>query len=656
MNEIEQLIAGDLEIGRRPTLNSIGGFQRIFDARDGLAESRFVPEIFDSLAVEVDGMWPQDWQHFAMAIMQNATHGPTIQQCIDILDAQSGVVTDFADKLFAIYADRAADTALDGLARTALLDGCVRLTISIPANRFRLIDVLTRFDASSLDFLAKRFVKIVGVCNCHWACDELHGILVEHLSHESCVEEANLELGMHHFGRMLRSDTGVDPSAEARQELEQAERYFLAASKYASVQSEATLYQLACRTLRDFHEGELSNSATLIVEKMDVALSALHAYHRTSANPLWLGSRTTEVILWKEFGRTLQEVDAEIERDGWYDARGVIEAAVAPVFDASRCLLKRDEVGGVEALVQPRLIGNLAARPSHVANLHEWLRRNKDSPIAGEVSNLVARVEGEMHAGSTSTTTLSRTEREKIGTALIDLSSSFKTQKLVLGIVQNAMSLHLRNLNEVQCNVLVRCVEAVKDHPDYQSADVRTLFDTTLLWLIRFVDSRLNVTKGDAPEVEYLFQNSGGVRAKEHKLQDDFMTLFRPFAVGAKIEVTNVGGGRADVFLHFNAEQMVVEVKRENRKCTFDDLTKKYSAQTFQYQSTSARLGFMLVLDQTNRGGQTLHLADAIRPMQLTPKDESEPRHVIVCLVSGDRLTPSELSKPKKRATKRKRK
>ncbi len=183
------------------------------------------------------------------------------------------------------------------------------------------------------------------------------------------------------------------------------------------------------------------------------------------------------------------------------------------------------------------------------------------------------------------------------------------------------------------------------EQPDYQSPDVITIFNATLLWLLQFTASRLDMTKGNAPEIEYLFRSIDGVRAKEDKLQNDFMTWFRPFAVGSQIEVTNVGGGRADVYLRCNAERMVVEVKREHRICSFDALQTNYSAQTFQYQNTASRLGFLLVLDQTDRGGQALHLAHSIRLMHLTPKDETEPRSVVVCIISGDRYTPSDLSK-----------
>ena len=45
------------------------------------------------------------------------------------------------------------------------------------------------------------------------------------------------------------------------------------------------------------------------------------------------------------------------------------------------------------------------------------------------------------------------------------------------------------------------------------------------------------------------FRRDDGTRAQEDALQNDFMTLFRPYAVGSQIEVTNIGGGRADVML-----------------------------------------------------------------------------------------------------------
>ena len=645
MHEIEQHIVDAIKSGHQPSLKSLGGFERLANASQDLQTSRLMPEILSMLCREIEFQWPTDWRHFILNAMQAANHGPIIHECVDILDRHPAVAGDLANGLFGIYCTRAADGSVEPLARTAFLEGCIRLTISDAGNRFRLIDVLTRTDASGFSPFTKRFVKIVGVCNCHWPLPELLQVLLRYQSSDDCADEANLELGMHHFGRWLSASSGLD----ARQELSQAETYFRIAGEYATVHAEATLYRLACRIVRDFSEGELSNSAQLIAEEISHSVAALRAYHRTADDPPWLGARTTEIILWEELGQRLRSVDIEIDSDGWFDPREIIETGLIPIFNASRSLLKRNEVGGVEALIQPRLVGSIANNRSHIANLRQWLHRNPDSPIASEVSKLIGHVETELVSSNSSTVVFSRIQRGKLSGFLDHVSSQDESRKLISQVIDDAMSLHLRNLNAVQLRVLIECVEGVKDHPDYKSPDVRLIFNTTLLWLLQFTASRLDMMKGDAPEIEYLFRSSDGERAKEDKLQNDFMAWFRPFAVGSQIEVTNVGGGRADVFLRCNAERMVVEVKREHRICSFDALEKNYSAQTFQYQNTASRLGFLLVLDQTDREGQALHLANSIRLMHLTPKDETEPRSVVVCIISGDRCTPSDLSKSSKR-------
>ena len=63
-----------------------------------------------------------------------------------------------------------------------------------------------------------------------------------------------------------------------------------------------------------------------------------------------------------------------------------------------------------------------------------------------------------------------------------------------------------------------------------------------------------------------------------------------------------------------------------SRDCAAEAFEESYAEQTFQHQNTASRLGFLLALDQTDHGGQTLHLSDSVRPMKLTPKDETEPR------------------------------
>lgn len=644
MHDIEQQIIGFLQNGQQPSLWSIGGFQKLYNCSNELYGSRLLPEILMMLCREVNDTWEADWRHFVVMALRHADDSPTTNECVDILDNHPTIVGAFANQLFDVYRTRAADESTDPLLRTSFLDGCIRLTIKDSKKRFDFLSFLMQVDGKSLGAFAKRFIKIVGVCNCHWSYDELHKILVGALSDESCVDEANFELGMHHFRKLL--DTG---SIESTNELLKAESYFRIACEFASIHAEATLYRNACRMLRDFTQGDLSNSSQLIVHEIRESLTALRAYHRSGDDPSWLGARTTEIARWESLERKLRSLDHEINYEGWFDARDVIESLLIPVFCASRSLLKRGDAGGVEFLIQPRLIGTIAANKSHFSNLQEWLRRNPSSPIAAEVLSLITSTESELNTSNSSLVAISKITRTNLHGILDQLSPGDDAKQILSQVIEDTILLQTRNLNHVQDRIITQCIEGLGSHPDYKHPDVRVVFNATLWWLVRFIASRLDSMKGDAPEIEYLFRRDDGTRAKEDKLQNDFMTLFRPYAVGSQIEVTNIGGGRADVMLQYNAEKMVVEVKREDRDCSFDAIEERYAEQTFQYQNTASRMGFLLVLDQTDRGGQALHLADSIRPMKLTPKGETEPRYVVVCRISGDRCTPSDLSKPKKK-------
>lgn len=644
MNPIEQQIIDLLQAGQQPSLCAIGGFQGLSNSGDELYASRLLPEILSMLCREVNDTWEQTWRHFVAMAMLRVDDVPTAIECIDILDGHPTIFGDFANQLFGVYRTRSADDSSMPLLRMSFLDGCIRLTIKDITRRFDLISLLMQIVGKNLGAFAKRFIKIVGVCNCHWSNDELHKILVDALSDENSADEANFELGMHHFRKLL--DAG---SIAATSELSKAESYFRNACEFASIHAEATLYRNACRMLLDFSQGDLANSSQLIANEIRESLTALRAYHRSGDDPSWLGARTTEIAHWESLGHKLRSLDHEINCEGWFDAKDVIESLLIPVFCASRSLLKRGDAGGVEFLVQPRLIGTIAGNKSHFENLREWIRRNPSSPIAVEVSSLITSTESERNVSNSSLVATSKITRTNLHGILHRLFPEDDSKTTLSQVIEDTILLQTRNLNHVQERIITQCIEGLGSHPDYQHPDVRVVFNATLWWLVRFMASRLDSMKGDAPEIEYLFRRDDGTRAKEDALQNDFMTLFRPYAVGSQIEVTNIGGGRADVMLQYNAEKMVVEVKREDRDCSFDAIKERYAGQTFQYQNTASRMGFLLVLDQTDRGGQALHLADSIRPMKLTPKGETESRYVVVCRISGDRYTPSELSKPKKK-------
>jgi hypothetical protein len=126
---------------------------------------------------------------------------------------------------------------------------------------------------------------------------------------------------------------------------------------------------------------------------------------------------------------------------------------------------------------------------------------------------------------------------------------------------------------------------------------------------------------------------------------DYFQFVQGNLAVGdIRVEVSNVSGGRADVYFFFNSIQFVVEVKREMKNCSFEALSQKYIAQASEYQNTNVKLGFLLVLDLTK---ERLHGAGSIEDHVKVEIIESEhsriKRAVVVVRVPGRRKTPSDL-------------
>src|SRR5699024_1219843 len=117
------------------------------------------------------------------------------------------------------------------------------------------------------------------------------------------------------------------------------------------------------------------------------------------------------------------------------------------------------------------------------------------------------------------------------------------------------------------------------------------LFDTVLLWLVRFAFNRLESTKGDDPTGAYLFERADGSLPRESELQEDFFRWLTTNAAGSDLEPTNIASGRADIRLKSGPERLVIEVKREETDCSFDALVTSYSAQTTDYQNVSIRLG-----------------------------------------------------------------
>ena len=205
----------------------------------------------------------------------------------------------------------------------------------------------------------------------------------------------------------------------------------------------------------------------------------------------------------------------------------------------------------------------------------------------------------------------------------------------------------MANLTAAEVDVIERCCIEVQQHIDYSmNSNGMRLYNSVLLWLVRFIFNRLELTRKDDPTGSYLFERDDGSLPHENELQQDFFRWMATNAAGTDLEPTNVGSGRADLSLKSGPEHLIIEVKREESDSSFDALARSYSAQTTDYQNVSIRLGVLLVLDLVtpNREG-TPHITSLFDVRYVRRVCEVHSRLMLIVKVPGRRKTPSELTK-----------
>jgi hypothetical protein len=131
----------------------------------------------------------------------------------------------------------------------------------------------------------------------------------------------------------------------------------------------------------------------------------------------------------------------------------------------------------------------------------------------------------------------------------------------------------------------------------------------------------------------------------EKELQLDCMRFIRlVLGRGARLEVSDIAAGRADILVEKSRIRMVIEVKREDSDAAFDTLMKKYGAQATEYSNTSARIGFLLVLDRSSPDGSAGHIGEKVSVRTVRKARDTEDRMLVVVVMPGKRKRPSAMT------------
>ena len=655
MHAIETELFAILKAGREPQLEALGGIAAVASAARILGMSPAMPELLSPLVKDWQRAGTNERETFQATLhdlLEGAATDFVLMESVDILDRHRPLPDKADESCFMLFLAKVgrSGSPLSGLARGAALDGAFRWAAANRRWQHRLLDVLLGLSTDDDPEFLRRAAKIAGVAYSHWRDKDLVNVLMRLLPLDAVHAEAAFELGM----ATLADAIDAGGTSEASLAFGEARDWFRESDSSSEQRPEACLYLDCLDVLINYHNGGSDQALASASDRVRKHAFELSAWSGNTSSPPWLGSRETEAACWSLLASTVAGLTESLGQPSWWEPAAVIEERLLSVYNAGRCILRRSRQGGIEELLRPRIRAALATQAGQAHQLKVWLERNEDHEWAAEAKTLVHQIDSLL----TSSSDPENPSRAASGgaplAALVAQAQFPQAQKeILLAVITNALSLHVDNFTGAEAEVIERCRGEAQQHPDHRNnANGAMLFDTALLWTVRFIFNRLELTRGDDPGGRYLFERDDGTLPHEDELQEDYFRWVATNAAGTDLEPTNIASGRADLRIRSGPERLVVEVKREEKDCSFDTLAAAYAAQTTDYQNVSIRLGVLLVLDLAtpNRDG-TPHITSLFQMRQIQRPGEAEPRLILIVKVPGRRKVPSELTRLAKAAS-----
>jgi len=652
LHPVEAELASLLERGVEPSVQLLGGISVIEEAAEALGPSPLMPALLSALlAYWQNAGTAHDaiLQRILSTLLENAKADFVLMEAIDLLDSSRPLPGASDETCFTIFLAKARrnHNALSGLARSASLDAALRWSTSNRRWQFRLLDFLLGLTIEDDPEFLRHAAKIIGVAYAHWREDAL----IPKLREISAVEAVNVdvlfELGM---VSLVQGLDAPDPGG-AQCRFKEAKGWFTKTDQMSEGSAEARLYTECLEVLSAYRNAEDVDRLKERCERVRKYAFELAAYQGGPDRPSWIGERHAEALSWSSLASTLTALAGDLEEAGWWEPAVVVENHILTAYSASRTIMRRGSDGTLDSLIRPRIEATLARHEGQAFQLKAWLKRNPSHLNSTDAMHLISQVDQLFEKGRNSPNPFEAVAGLSPVAALIDKAQlPEQTKRVLMEVTSSAFALQVDNMTVAECNVIESCRKIAGTHPDHQcSTQGRRLYDAVLLWTVRFLSNRLEVTQKDDQTVVYLFERPDGSLAHEGELQDDYFRWLATAASSSDLEPTNVGGGRADVRLRYSNERIVIEVKRELADASFDALAAWYAGQTTDYQNVSIRLGFLLVLDLSidNREG-TPHLTALFQTRLIHRTGEDVPRIVTIVKVPGRRKRPGDLTKAAK--------
>ncbi|WP_232496200.1 hypothetical protein [Novosphingobium kaempferiae] len=612
-------------------------------AIDDLANHPFGPDVFVGLCRSGDA----DDLDAALKIVDRTSNpavmGEIVRECVAVLPLTSAI----SERLHEIMIRRSADRNGHWSLRSQALLGASLLSRSKPVLGYKLVVSLlgaaTDDDAHYLKYVA----KIAGVTNAALTVPDLQAMLVRLSECPTSRNEAVMELGLIELKKGLESrerDAAIVAFTKARD-------FFVAACVSSELRVDAQLYRLSLDLLLNFQDGRRSGPAGAEVEKICQAAFEYCA-HATPADSrvehTWLTDRAGEAMGWSTLALRLKLLEQSLGETLWLEAAVVIERQLLVCYSASRSILRRNEDGGLEEILRPPISDAIQEEQARLQALDLWIDRYAGSEMILDAKTLRREASSAREAAvlrnpieATSTDPVAAILREGLVTPS---GRSAALEEVAAGVSQVIVTstplVVRRKLDEMAC--------ALQTNPDFsENQNARALFFSILFRTLAWQYEIENAERGKRPFSDYLFSSN----AIEADLQRDYLATVQAGSGGGGVrsEARAIAHGRADVAFDMGLITIVAELKKSNRARTLEELLDHFGLQATAYQRSNVRLGLLIVLDLTDRGGTGEHFDVSSQILEKVPQGTSTAYSIAVVRIQGRKRTPSAVKKQRVR-------
>ncbi|MEJ5961596.1 hypothetical protein [Pedobacter immunditicola] len=633
LSAIEKVIIGLLEQSRAITLSSIGGLAALLEGWDTVIRSPLADEMLAGLIVDEGTKELPNGK----SILDLFTAVISVNQNPLVIRNTALLISENADKLTKIF-----DTLLKLLeedrgsfVRGQYLLAAFQISLLETPKRYRLIAFLIEERTIDDQEFLQYQIKILGLGYAHFSNEDLLVTLQQLGDKLNQKDEWFFEMGMAFLSKSLQ----IDQVESVKRFLAIANSHFEQAEMLG--REDGRCFHSMIEIIFEFYDGTDSSGLHDKILELRQALICYHAYNRYNPSMGWTSLREEEMVSWYAMCDRISELCTKLGPIGWLNPVLVIEEYLLEIYSGQRSLLKYDRSGGIDGLIRPAIVRKLSPLNEKIGILEQWMAEKTDHVRASIARDLVFDIE-RYKSGF-----LSGNEYGTISPDVQDVVPSISSMSAIeselwvrflrdqLSVRATRTDRHLRGIFTKMCLDLEKAGFS-KDREIWMG------FSTIFFQSLVFLENRMNATVRHFPNIRYLFS---GKHVNESELQHDYFQfmLSSSFACKVSTERMDIGGGRADIFFSFLDFFIVAEVKREQTKKTMDSLADKYIGQTLAYQSTSAKLGLLLVLDLVDKGNASGSLESNVK--LLLDHRASPDRAVIVIRVPGNRTTPSQVRK-----------